>query len=111
MKLQEITEKLGLQPLTTLEDREVEGIFISDMLSDVMASAKAADLWMTVQTYKNIVSAANLVDISAIVITYGKTVPQETIDLAARFRVNLLSTPKSNFELAGQLYAIGFKTR
>ena len=110
MKIQEIIEKLDLTPLTNVEDKDVEGVFISDMLSDVMASASAGDLWLTVQTHKNIISATNLIDIAAVVITYGKNVPRETIDLANRFHVVILSTPMSTFQMAGELYSIGLQT-
>lgn len=108
MKLQDMISQLGLKPLTRLEEKEVTGIFISDMLSDVMSSAKAGDLWLTVQTHKNIVSAANLIDIAAVVVSTGKHVPQETVDLAERFHVIVLSTPMSNFELSAKLHSIGF---
>ena len=63
MKLQEIIEKVNLKTLTNLEERDVNGVFISDMLSDVMSSAKTEDLWLTTQSHKNIVSVANLLDI------------------------------------------------
>jgi predicted transcriptional regulator len=111
MKLQDMISPLELKALTHVEDKEVEGIFISDMLSDVMSSAKAGDLWLTVQTHKNIVSAANLVDMAAIVVTHGKSVPKETVDLADRFHVAILSCDGSNFELSAKLHAIGFRPR
>ncbi len=109
MNLQEIINKLALLPLTDIEEREITGVYISDMLSDVMSSANAGNLWLTVQTHKNIVSAANLIDISAVVVTYGKKVPQETIELANRFHVNILSTPLSTFDLVAQLINAGVK--
>jgi hypothetical protein len=109
MKLKEIIDKLALKPLTQIEERNASGVFISDMLSDVMASAKPDNLWLTVQTHKNIVSAANLIDISAVVIINGKAVPQDTVDLANRFHVNIFATPMSAFELAGKLIEIGIK--
>lgn len=107
MKLQEIIEKTGLKALTNVEEREVDGVFISDMLSDVMTSAKTGNLWLTVQTHTNIVSAANLVDLAAVVITLGKEVPQATIDLANRYHVIILSTPLPSFQLATQLVGLG----
>ena len=75
MKLKEIVEKLALNVMTNIEDRDVTGVFISDMLSDVMSSAQSGNLWLTVQAHKNVVSAANLIDISAIIITNGKNEP------------------------------------
>ena len=84
MTTQELIDLLGLKPLSTFEHREVNGVFLSDMLSDVMAGAKSGNLWITVQTHKNIVPAANLVDVAAVVVTGGKDVPQDTIDLASK---------------------------
>ena len=109
MKLQEIIEKVGLKVLTNQEDRDVDGVFISDMLSDVMTSAKPGNLWLTVQTHTNIVSAANLVDLSAVVVTQGKEVPGPTIELANRYHVMILSTSMQTFELATKLIGIGLQ--
>jgi hypothetical protein len=109
MKLQEIIDKLNLKPLTNLEERDVEGVFISDMLSDVMTSAQPGEVWITVQTHTNIVSAANLVDLSAIIISQGKEVPEATIELANRYHVIIISSPLPTFKLASKLIGIGLK--
>lgn len=109
MKLQEIIEKLALTPITDIEEKEVTGVFISDMLSDVMSSAQAGNIWFTVQTHKNIVSAANLIDISAIIVINGKQVPEDTVQLANRFHVNIISSPLSSFALASRLYEAGLR--
>jgi predicted transcriptional regulator len=109
MKLQEIIARLNLKALTTVEEREVTGVFISDMLSDVMSSARPDNLWLTVQTHKNVVSAANLIDISAVIVINGKEVPQDTVELANRFHVHILSTSMSAFEIAGKLIEAGLK--
>jgi predicted transcriptional regulator len=109
MKLEEVIEKADLKALTKVEARDVEGVFISDMLSDVMTGAEAGNLWLTAQTHTNIVSAANLVDLAAVVITSGKGLPQATIDLANRYHVVILSTPLKTFEFAAKLVEIGLK--
>jgi serine kinase of HPr protein (carbohydrate metabolism regulator) len=103
----DLVEKLGLKQLSKSEHRDVDGVFISDMVSDVMAGAKSGNLWLTVQTHKSIVPAANLVDVSAIVITSDKTVPQETIDLATKYNIVILSAAIPTFELISKLYGAG----
>lgn len=107
MTIQELIEKIGLKPLSKFESRDVDGVFISDMISDVMAGAKSGNLWLTVQTHKSIVPAANLVDVAAIIITSGKEVPQDTIELASKYNIAILSTALSTFELVGKLYSLG----
>ncbi len=109
MTTQDLIEKIGLKPLTKFSERAVEGVYISDMVSDVMAGAKSGNLWLTVQTHKSIVPAANLVDVSAIVITCGKQVPADTTELASKYDIAILSSELPTFQLAGRLYELGIK--
>ena len=107
MTVQELANKLSLKPLSKFEDRDINGVFVSDMISDVMASAKSGNLWLTIQTHKSIVPAANLVDVSAIIITGDKEVPKETIELASKFNIAILASQFPTFEVVGKLYGLG----
>ena len=107
MTTQDVIEKIGLKPLSKFEHREISGVFVSDMLSDVMAGAKSGNLWVTVQTHKSVVPAANLIDVSAVIVTSGKSVPQETVDLATKHNIAVLATDLPSFELIGKLYGLG----
>jgi predicted transcriptional regulator len=107
MKLKDIIEKLSLKILTDIDDKEVTGVYISDMLSDVMSNAKPGNLWVTIQTHKNIVAAANLIDIAAVIISQGTEVPDETVQLANRYNVILLGSDDSTFVLGSKLYQAG----
>jgi len=107
MTTKDLISKIDLKALSKFDHREVDGVFVSDMLSDVMANAKSGNLWLTIQTHKSIVSAANLVDVAAIVITGAKQVPQETIDLADKYNIAILRTNLPTFELVGKLYGLG----
>ena len=109
MKLKEIIEKLDLKAVTNLEDNDVEGVFISDMVSDVMSSAKTGDLWLTIQTHDKIVAASNLLDLPAIIVTGGKEVPVKTVELANRFHVVILTTDLNTFQIASKLVELGIK--
>ena len=107
MKVAELNAKLGLKALNAIHDKEMNGVFISDMVSDVMAGAKPGALWVTTQTHKNVVAAANLVDISAVVVTRGKAVAQETLEMADRAEISILSTDLETYELVGELHKLG----
>ena len=109
MKLQDIIEKLSLKALTNVEDKDVQGVFISDMLSDVMSVAQAGNLWLTVQTHKNIVSAANLIDVGAVIVTHNKKLNEDTINLANRFHVAIFSTSDTTYEMTRKLIEIGME--
>jgi hypothetical protein len=110
MTTQDLIDKIGLKALTTFDPREIDGVFVSDMLSDVMAGAKSGNLWITVQTHKSIIPAANLVDVSAVIVTSNKTVPGETVELANKHNIALLTTELPSFELVGKLYSLGLVT-
>jgi predicted transcriptional regulator len=105
----ELETKLNCKPLNQIYDKEIDGAFISDMVSDVMAGAKAGSVWVTVQTHKNIVAAANLVDLAAIIIVRGKKVPEDTIQMADRARMTLFATDEDTYQVAIRLFEAGIK--
>lgn len=109
MTVKELQSKLNLKALNEVSDTEIDGAFISDMLSDVMAGAQAGNVWVTVQTHKNIVAAANLVDVPAIVVVRGKKVPDDTVKMADRVGVTLFETDQDSFQIAVKLFEAGVK--
>jgi serine kinase of HPr protein (carbohydrate metabolism regulator) len=104
MTVAELKDKLELKPLNDVYDKEIDGVFISDMVSDVMAGAKPGAVWVTTQTHKNVVAAANLVDISAVIVTRGKAVPDETIEMATRAELTVFSTDLETYDFVGKLH-------
>ena len=109
MTVKDLQSKLNLKALNEATDTEVEGAFISDMLSDVMAGAKAGNVWITVQTHKNIIAAANLVDVPAIIVVRDKKVPEDTLQMANRVGVTVFTTDLDSFQIAVKLYEAGIK--
>jgi serine kinase of HPr protein (carbohydrate metabolism regulator) len=107
--VKELESKLNFKTLNEASDKEVEGAFISDMLSDVMAGAKAGNAWITVQTHKNIIAAANLVDVPAIIVVRDKKVPEDTLQMADRVGVTVFTTELDSFQVAIKLYEAGVK--
>lgn len=104
MRVAELKDKLELKPLNDVYDKEIDGVFISDMVSDVMAGAKPGAVWVTTQTHKNVVAAANLVDISAVIVTRAKAVPDETLEMATRAELTVFSTDLETYDLVGKLH-------
>ncbi len=112
MTLQEIIERLELKVLT--EPKDFKSItpnagYASDLLSCVMAGAKARGLWVTLQAHTNIVAVAALVELAAIVITENAQPDAATIAKANEEGVTLLSTGKPTFAIAGQLWEMGLR--
>ena len=109
MTVKDLESKLNLKALNEATDTEVVCAFISDMLSDVIAGAKAGNVWVTLQTHKNIIAAANLVDVPAIIVVRGKKVPEDTLQMADRVGVTVFATDLDSFQIAVKLYEAGLK--
>ncbi|HOJ70221.1 MAG TPA: DRTGG domain-containing protein [Syntrophorhabdaceae bacterium] len=88
-------------------DMEVKTAFGADLMSDVLAFAKAGSLLLTGLTNPQIVRTSDVLDIAAIIIVRGKKPLPETITLAEELRIPLLGTKYILFETAGRLYANG----
>ncbi|MGM0612597.1 MAG: DRTGG domain-containing protein [Bacteroidota bacterium] len=106
MTIEEIKNKLDLSVLSGEDglSKTATGGYVSDLLSDVMGNAKEGQVWITLQTHKNIMAIASLKDIAAIIIVKDLEPSEETIEFSNKENIPLLSTSKSAFEITGQLY-------
>lgn len=106
MSVNEIIEKLNLKvfylPQGTM--RDVKGGYTSDLLSDVMGHAEEGQVWITLQTHKNIVAVASLKELAAIVLVKGFVPEEETVEAAIAEEIPLLGSDLGAFELSGKLY-------
>jgi predicted transcriptional regulator len=104
MKLNELVENLKLVPLTQLAlERIVEGVYIGDLLSLVMAKAKKNNCWLTVQTHLNVIAIASLLELAAVIIVEGQEVEDETILKANEEGIIVLRSELPAYELAIQI--------
>ena len=63
MTVKDIIEKLDLKCLNEVNlDAEVEGAYASDLLSDVMGNARSGQVWITMQTHKNVTASPSRPD-------------------------------------------------
>lgn len=108
MTIEDIISALKLTVITGSDflQKPVKGAYVSDLLSDVMGRAKEGEVWVTMQTHKNIVAVASLKDISAVIIVNGGKPDEDTITAAGTEGVILLSTTESAFKVSGELYKL-----
>lgn len=109
MKLLELAEKLELKRVTESFDKEITGVYISDMVSDVIANAKPGNLLVTVQIHNNVIAAANLVDIAGIVVTQGKLPADDVVKMAEKAEIPIFSTDLNRWQVATRLYEAGVR--
>ncbi len=106
MKVRDIVEKFGLTVYAGESglDNEIAGGYTSDLLSDVMGFAKEGDVWITLQTHKNIMAVATLKDLAAIILVKGFEPENDTVEVANQESLPLLGTSMQAFEISGELY-------
>jgi hypothetical protein len=109
MKVSELQAKLGIKPINAIHEKEIDGVFISDMVSDIVSGAKPGNLLVTIQLHKNLIATANLVDISAIVFVRDKKPMDDVVELADRAGITLFSTELDSWKFAIKLHDIGME--
>ena len=111
MTLGEVADALKLEIRTGGADRnrKIEGGYVSDLLSDVIAGSKEGDLWITLQLHQNIVAVAFLNNLAGIVIVGGREPDPDTLKKAEEQGVPILVSSMPTYELAGKLYEMGIR--
>lgn len=111
MNLADLTKLLDLKVFAgqPAAGRPVEGGYVSDLLSDVMANSRKDDVWITMQVHPNIVAVAVLKELAAIILVNGRQPAEETLQQAEREGVTLLGSSLPAFELVGRMYESGIK--
>ncbi|MBQ2509168.1 MAG: serine kinase [Bacteroidales bacterium] len=106
MKVQELVDKLGLKVLSGANglDREIDGCYVSDLLSDVMGNAMEGNIWITLQTHKNVMAVASLKEMSCIILVKNLVPNDETIEQSNDEDLPILQTSLSTFDITGLVY-------
>ena len=108
MTVTDLQNALSLTPVALPEgDREVEGVYIGDLLSWVMGRAQADNVWLTIMSNLNIVAVATLSDVSCIILCEGVTLEESVKNTAEAKGVNILATDKTAYDMAKRLAELG----
>lgn len=110
MKVSELAEKTGLSCLNDCtEDKEIEGVYISDMVSDIITGAQANGILVTLQTHKSLIAAANLADVAAVVFVRGRKPSDDVIELARKADIGLFLTDGDTWSFVAKMYELGIR--
>jgi predicted transcriptional regulator len=85
-------------------DKEVNGGYVSDLLSDVMGNAREGQVWVTLQTHKNVMAVATLKDLSAVLLVKGLQPDDDAIAQSEAEGIPILGTHEQTFEICGKVY-------
>ena len=112
MKVKEMIDELELKLLNKdiSEDAlyaDVEGGYVSDLLSNVMGQAESGMVWVTMQGHQNVAAVASLIGLSAVIVAGDAPVAADTLHKAELNDVVILTTSQPAFEVVGRLYQLG----
>ncbi len=106
MKVNELVDKLGLTVFCGKQglNNEVNGAYTSDLLSDVMGNVDEGEVWITLQTHKNIMAIASLKEVAAVILVKGYKPEKDAVMQSNEEDIPILGTKKETFEISGELY-------
>lgn len=84
---------------------DVEGVYTSDLLSDVLANGRNTNVLVTIQAHKNTVAVATVVDISLIIICNSRPIIDDMVTAASEAKIGIVRTKLSQFEVSGLLWS------
>ena len=81
-------------------DREIDGVYIGDLLSWVMGRAECDNVWITIMSNINVVAVASLSDVSCVLLAEDVKLDDDVLVTAKEKGINILSTSLSAFDAA-----------
>ncbi len=101
MTVEAFVKESGLGVLTMpYPEKEIDGVYIGDLLSWVMGRAESGNLWITIMSNVNVAAVASLADISAVILAEGVTLEEDVKKVANEKGINILSSDSSAYEIA-----------
>ena len=109
MKLRQVAELLQAEVLTdeSLLENEVDNVFCSDMMADVLRYASSDTVLITTLFNHSVVRASMMAEIHCVVFPAGLTPPPELLALAERHEIALMTTEHSMFDATERLLDAG----
>ncbi len=101
MTVQEFATTSQFNILTMPEpDREINGVYIGDLLSWVMGRAEADNVWITIMSNINVIAVASLSDVSCVLLAEDVTLESDVLNTAKEKGINILSTSLAAYDAA-----------
>lgn len=104
MTVSELSTGLGFTELALPDpNREIDGVYIGDLLSWVMGKASEGNAWITIMSNVNVIAVATLSDVACVIFAEGVKPDAELITLANTKGVNLLTAREPAYDIAVKL--------
>ena len=109
MKLRQVAELLQAEVLTdeSLLDNEVDNVFCSDMMSDVLRYASSDTVLVTTLVNLAEVRSSVMAEVHCVVFPEGLEPPVQLLTMAENQDITVMAVPKSMFETVDILLDAG----
>ena len=94
-------------PEDEVDEKNVKGCYIGDLLSLAMARVECDNVWITIQTNINIVAVASLADAAFILLPEGFEPDENTLERAVEQKICILGTDLTAYQAAVKLAELG----
>lgn len=99
MTVSELVSSVGYRVVSLPDpEREINGVYVGDLLSWVMGRASEDNAWITIMTNLNVVAVASLADVSVVVLCEDCTPEESVVDIAKQKSVNIIVSDKPIYE-------------
>lgn len=88
-------------------DKSITSACGADLMSDVLAFAKAGSVLLTGMVNQHVVRTAEMLDVTCIIFVRGKKPNTEICDLANKTGITIMTCQHSLYEACGLLYQAG----
>ena len=103
MKVSDLLQN-GVTEITMPDgEREIDGVYIGDLLSWVMGRASQDNAWITIMSNINVIAVATLADTSCVILAEDVDLPEDIKAEAEIKDVNVLKSPLPIYETAVKL--------
>lgn len=110
MKLELLCEKLPIKLVSGNPESSFYGVYTGDFISRAVSRAGAGNLWITVMNSINVVAAASLAGVPAILLAENVSFFPDALEAAEKNNIALLSSELCAYELCvgiGRIFSEG----
>ena len=100
MTAEEIRAAVSGTMAVSVDDAAAKGVYVGDLLSDVMGHAGEDCVLITIQNHLNTIAVCTLVGCAVIVLCHDRPVPPDMAEAAAREGVAIVTTSLSQYAAA-----------
>ncbi len=101
MTVNDLCNTEGFSPITLPEgDREINDVYIGDLLSWVMGKARCDNAWITIMSNINILAVAALTDVACVILAENVALDESVKASAQAKGINVITSAYSAYDTA-----------